>query len=561
MSQRIPLEMELIDLVISVVIGISVGLVVAFFTDLFVMSEHIRKSLYGPYFPIISFVSIFATAFMLYRTMGGYKGSSTSAVVKAYHTRLGEITFKEAFVYTVGALLSVLGGAVVGPEGPGIAIGAFLGYLISKKLGKIGEETKKFALIGGAAGIASVFRAPMTALAFAIEIPYKRDIESAVFLEAIISTFLAYVITVLIAGPQRLLTTMPKTQVVAPTPDLIFSSILIGIMASVLVYLMVFLKHSLKDLSEKLVEKVHPILPPLVLWLTVIVFWIADPRVLGSGEHVSNELLAEPEKVQYPILLALAKSFLMPLSLTFGATGGIFMPLVSIGMLLGATYAFLLGKYYYSFLVAGVSSIFAGSQKVLVTSILFSVEFLGYGGFFISSLGAATAYLLTLPVSIVEGQLPKKEEAKRIAVLEIVSKLEEKMPMIFEKIKAKDVANYTVSYIEKDMKVKDVIRLMVEGALDIHSSYPVVEGRKLVGEAHLEVILARPPETRIEEIIEHAPYVVESVTLKEVVDAMVFKDIDHLYLINERQELLGIVTKVDVLKYLLRLIAEVEKIS
>jgi CIC family chloride channel protein len=230
----------------SLVVGVVAGIITAIFTDAFTWSERFRYSFIqrNPLlFAFVAYSLTLVTAYSLKRLLGNLHGSSTSYVVKSYHTKMGHIGKKEAVIYTLGAISSVLAGAVVGPEGPGITIGAFVGYYVAKAFGCKGDELRKMTLVGGAAGIASVFRAPMTAMAFAIEVPYKRSLESGVFLPALIATMVSYLVTITIAGPQRLLLEVRPFKPPAPTPDLLVGAIGLGILASILTYIMYFIKH------------------------------------------------------------------------------------------------------------------------------------------------------------------------------------------------------------------------------------------------------------------------------------------------------------------------------
>ncbi len=548
--------------VLSIIIGIAAGIVTALFTDIFVWSDRYRYFLiehYPKVYTLLAFSLLLATAYTLKRFLGTLHGSSTSYVVKSYHWKLGYVGRKELIIYTVGAVTSVLAGAVVGPEGPGIAIGTFFGYWIARKWGLHGEELRKMSLVGAAAGIASVFRAPLTAMAFAIEIPYKRSLETGVFMPALISTFTSYIVTVAIAGPQRLLLNIKPFKPPLPSLDILSSSIGLGITAAALVYLMYFIKHKAGEISDKMAERGLWFVPPVILAAIIVAsaFYISK-HVPGSGDVLTEELFNEPEKfAPIPLLLILlARSSLLPLSLTWGATGGLFMPLISIGAVLGLFYALLLhvpAAHIYPLMFAGVSAVFSGAQKTLMTSIFLGVEFLGFGAFFSSTIAAATAYLLTLNISLVAGQLPEVQDPKKRTMLEVMDKLMTRKE--FRSLVRKpiiEINNPNVIKLKRDMTIVDALEVIEKS---IHNNYPVVDDNdKLIGEVSLEMMISESPNTKLEEIMIHPVYIEKDKSIEDTLNMMLNSNVDRIYVVEKDMKLLGVVSKTDFLKYALHIV-------
>jgi len=544
-------------------IGLVSGAAVAFFTDVFVWSNKFRYVLatnYPHLFALVSVSSILFTAYFLKKLLGTLHGSSTSYVVRSYHAKLGYIGKKELAVYTLGSITSALGGAVVGPEGPGIALGAFFGYWLAWWLGARGEELKRMVLVGAAAGVASVFRAPLTAMAFAMEVPYKRAIEGGIFLQALVATLTSYLVTVFLAGPQRLLLVSRPFKPPYPSLDVVLASLGVGGTAAALTYIIYFIKHKSGELSDKFVRRRYWFVPPLALSLLIIAStFLVSPLVPGAGDLLTEKVFNEPESLEEETLalVAVAKSLLLPLSLTWGATGGLFMPLVSIGSALGLLYAKFFSIHTVEpIMIAGVSSLFASSMKTLLTSVLIGVEFLGFGAFFTSTVAASVGYLLTLPVSLVAGQLPEPQDIKKRSIIEIYLKLKEKKG--FEKalrVEVENIVNKNVLRFTENMTVAEALDL---AAKETHNHYPVVDANdKLVGEVSLEELIVEEPSKRIKEIM-YLPRVIvyKKVSIAYVIELMMNKSEDHAMVIDENVKLVGMVTKADLIKYLLKILRE-----
>ena len=82
-----------------------------------------------------------------------------------------------------------------------------------------------------------------------------------------------------------------------------------------------------------------PLLPlfPLGLW---------NPHVLGGGGEMILELLQENHTVQFLAFLFILRLFYSMLSYGTGLPGGIFLPILSLGALLGLVYAEVLIQFF-----------------------------------------------------------------------------------------------------------------------------------------------------------------------------------------------------------------------
>ncbi len=564
--RRLQRNEDLCMLVVSVLVGLVAGLITAVFTDIFVASERFRYAFIEsnpPLFLITSLSLTLITAYSLKKLLGGFYGSSTSYVVKSYHVRMGHVETKDVAVYTLGSISSVLAGAVVGPEGPGIAIGAFVGYWLSRYFGCKGELLRKMTLVGGAAGVASVFRAPLTAMAFAIEVPYKKSIESGIFLPALLATLTSYLVTVLIAGPQRLLLKSRPFKPPFPSVPLLLLSIGLGITAALLTYIMYFIKHHSMEISEKVARRRYWYIAPITLALLVFLAGtLLSPLIPGAGDVLTERVFNEPESLnRYKLLeIVVAKAALLPLSMTFGTTGGLFMPLVSIGSALGLLYVKVFNpglEHIEPLILAGVSALFAASMKTLLTSILIGVEFLGFGAFFTSTVAASVAYLLTLNISLVGGQLPSVQDVKKRVIIElydIISRRPKAKAKLSRPVEA--VTNKNVIRLTKNMTVGEAIEIIGK---EPHTYYPVVDvDERLVGEVSLDILIAEEDPRRRVGDLAYWPQVVVyyKVPIDYALRLMIDKNSDHAIVIDEKTKVVGMVTRADVLKYLITVAEE-----
>jgi len=93
-----------------------------------------------------------------------------------------------ASVVTLG-----LGGAM-GYEGPSIYLGAAIGSLLQRRVGRLlsAADAKVLLVSGAAAGVAAIFKAPATGLVFALEVPYQEDFARGMLVPAGVAAAVSY---------------------------------------------------------------------------------------------------------------------------------------------------------------------------------------------------------------------------------------------------------------------------------------------------------------------------------------------------------------------------------
>ena len=149
----------------------------------------------------LSFAAI-GVPFLLVKRFAKTKttGSGTHAVLEAYHLNNGELDFRDTVVKPTAAMLTIGLGGSAGPEGPSLLAGGGLASALSKRFKIRSDLRRRLFIAGAAAGLAATFRTPLTAILFALEIPYKNDLDTEAFIGAIIASVPAYLLSVAILG-------------------------------------------------------------------------------------------------------------------------------------------------------------------------------------------------------------------------------------------------------------------------------------------------------------------------------------------------------------------------
>ncbi len=549
------------SLVEPLVIGVLVGLAAAAFGYAFDASDKLGawlRSTLGPYWVFYTLGLLTITGLALVAVFGRYEGSSTNKFLEYFHFHGGIIPTIPAILFIVGSLTTVAAGGSVGPEGPALILGGYLGYLIARRLfSHNAYEAKEYALVGAGAAVAAVFKAPFTAMTFVLEVLYKRDLETSVFLETVVATITAYFVCAALTGPGGIFAHGFGGPLVPSLRD-ILAGVVAGLAATIVARIMVEAKHVFVELSSEIV-KVSKYAGPLILTTLV---WLAasrHPFVLGGGEHIAVEAIHGELHMPYieAFWASVEKSVMTAATLAFGGTGGIFLPLVAIGGLLGyALHGILENVDVTTLVLASTAGLFAGTNSVVLSAVLFGVEVLGGHAFIPSAIAAAIAYVLSMGSSLHSNQLPRREVAKKLALAELLHRIAEEGGALdkLKTIPAIEAANKNPIALRADMPAGYALRI---AATKGHVAYPVVdEEERLIGYVELEDLIAVDPSTRLYQLVRDAPTAPPDMSLLHVAALMISRDLDRVFIVDEEERLLGMLTKTDLLRTLIHIYEE-----
>src|SRR5690606_11927567 len=92
-------------------------------------------------------------------------------------------------------------------EGPSVYAGAALGSAVQRRLRRFfnPEEARVLLVAGAAAGVSAIFKAPVTGLVFALEVPYQEDLARHMLGPAAISSAASYVTFAALVGTEPIL--------------------------------------------------------------------------------------------------------------------------------------------------------------------------------------------------------------------------------------------------------------------------------------------------------------------------------------------------------------------
>ncbi|KAB8188901.1 chloride channel protein [Lysobacter maris] len=131
---------------------------------------------HSPWWALLLTPATFAA--LAWATRGGLaatRGSGIPQVIASLRIgrdefRAAQLSLKVSALKLLLTVVSLLGGASVGREGPTVHVGAGIMHAIGRRLGYSDPyQASRFLLAGGAAGIAAAFNTPLAGVVFAIE--------------------------------------------------------------------------------------------------------------------------------------------------------------------------------------------------------------------------------------------------------------------------------------------------------------------------------------------------------------------------------------------------------
>ena len=179
-----------------------------------------------------------------YQKVGGTSGKGMTLLFEAGHGDTQDIPLRLIPLVMVSTWLTHLFGGSAGREGVAVQIGGTLAHSIGKRL-PIPNAGKQLLLTGMAAGFAGLFRTPIAATFFALEVLTAGVLEYSALLPALVASFSASACSGLL-GLEKF--TVALTDQVAFSAPLVGKLLLFGLVFGMAGGLFAFVLHKLKAL-------------------------------------------------------------------------------------------------------------------------------------------------------------------------------------------------------------------------------------------------------------------------------------------------------------------------
>ena len=296
-----------------------------------------------------------------------------------------------AGVATLGA------GGALGFEGPSLYLGASIGTILQRLRGRTirREDSKVLMVAGAAAGVAAIFKAPATGAIFALESPYRDDNARRMLLPALLAAATGYITAVAILGTTPLFT-------VEGSPPFDFrelgGAVVLGLLCGVGARGFAWML----DRAKQIAATWRPVPRVALAGGVLIVLAVVSQRLfdadlaLGSG-YRTLDWVTQPDHA-LPLIGALFTLRLLATTATVagGGVGGLFIPLVIAGALVGDGLATVVHDETTLFPLIGVAAFLGAGYRTPLAGVMFVAEATGRPGFVVPGLIASVASQLVM---------------------------------------------------------------------------------------------------------------------------------------------------------------------
>lgn len=523
---------------LAVVTGAVTGLAVAVF-DRVVAIEAFERVLEAPLWVQAVLPSVgLAVAALILRTVARDPSPATAdEYIKDFHDPDGRFDQRPVPGRLLASAATLGSGGALGLEGPSIYLGASIGSWFQGRWSRVfrREDAKLLMVCGAAAGVAAIFKAPATGLVFALEVPYRQDLARRMLLPAMFAAAASYVVFVAVNGTEPLFPVGGAAELTLR--DLVGAAAL-GLFAGVGARLVAKLLRAAKSVaaSRSILVRLPAVAVGIVGVFVATRGLTGESLSVGAGYGAIGWALTPGHAIATIGAIFLLRMAATALAVVGGGVGGLFVPLVVQGALLGG----LVGSVVHApdptfFPLLGIAAFLGAGYRVPLAAVVFVAETTGRPGFVVPALiAAATSQLLMGQASVT----PYQEGAR-------TSLLARRLALPVTAALRTDAATVPSDATLAELFDHHVTQLRLRAV-------PVVDGGTYRGMVHLDDIAHQPratwEATAVGDVVREAGVTAEvGWTLEQAVHAMEEHDLDRLAVLDDGA-FVGLVTTGEVLK-------------
>jgi chloride channel protein, CIC family len=325
--------------------------------------------------PLIPMLGGLLVGPIVFRFAKEAKGHGVPEVMNAVARLGGVIRPRVAGAKAVASAICIGSGGSAGREGPIVQIGSALGSTLGQYLRLSEDRIKVLVGCGAAAGISSVFNAPIAGVMFSVEV-ILGDFTVATFSPVLVSSVVASVLTRSVLGNHPAFN-IPGYSLVSAWEIPLY--MILGVILGGAAVLFTRTLDGIEDAFERLSmpDVLKPALGGLLLGSVAIFF----PQVLADGYDTIRLSLNGQMAVWLLLVLIFLKILATSLTLGSGNSGGIFAPSLFMGAMTGGAFGFVVNRLFPgltassgAYALVGMAGLVAGTTHAPMTALLIIFE-------------------------------------------------------------------------------------------------------------------------------------------------------------------------------------------
>lgn len=381
----------------GVLVGLLTGIVVGLFRLVIEKVEFLRTNYMlpligdGKLWLLIIIVMIIAFfVYIMAKWQPLASGSGIPQVKAELRGQLKQPVYKLLVAKFTGAVLAIGAGLSIGREGPSIQLGALVGKGYARATRKLPVEEKMLLTCGAGAGLAGAFCAPFSGAVFALEELHK-NFSVDVLVSTMAACISANFVSAYIFGLDPVFNlSIPNRLPLKEYWILLIMGVLLGLLGNIYNNLMMKALRTYDKLPKPLAIGVA-----FVLAIVVMLFM---PQALGGGHSVVGQIAHAQFKLGFGILnnkigagilvsliiFFIVKLIFSAISFGSGVAGGIFLPLLVLGAIVGGIFGEAYNQingsnelYIANFVIFGMVGMFSAIVGAPATGIILITEMTG----------------------------------------------------------------------------------------------------------------------------------------------------------------------------------------
>lgn len=467
----------------------------------------------------------------------GATSSTSDEYIKNFHDREQRLPLRPVAGRMVASVATLGFGAAMGYEGPSIYLGASIGSALQRRFSRLfsRDDAKLLLVAGAAAGVSAIFKAPATGVVFALEVPYQDDVARGLLLPAALASAVSYITYAAFFGTTPLLPVRG-----APPFDLVDvgGAIVLGLLsgAGARGFAVLLVR------AKAFAARSHPIARAAAGGVAMAALaagaWqlFGDGLTLGPGYNALRFALDPKRSVALIVALLMLRAVATAACVAGGGAGGLFVPLVIEGALLGRA----LGALFQTgettlFPLIGMAAFLGAGYRVPLAAVMFVAESTGRPGFVVPGLIAAVVAQLVMG----RGSVSPYQAARR------AGHLERRFSLPLSAALKTDVMT-----MPPDTTVSEFFWQHLVGTKQ--KAVAVVDGNTYLGLARIEELsdLARDAweTTEVAAIMrDDLPAGRPGWSVRDAIRAMEAADIDRMAIVDEGNAFVGMVSTSDII--------------
>jgi CIC family chloride channel protein len=371
---------------LALLVGILAGLTSSLFRWLLIKLEQLRVSyvtnIHGEallwlWLFIITFIAIYLALFLSKRWAPEISGSGIQEVEGALDG-FWKLRWKVVIpLKFISSIFSLGSGMLLGREGPTIQMGAHVGQMVKDWFEESDEKNNALISTGASAGLAGAFNAPLSGVIFVMEEMnehFKFNFFSVAAIMIGAGTADSVVRLLLGNKPVIMMHVFSFENL-----NWIWLFAVLGVLLSFVGYFFNHFVIKSLDLFKKF--KFHFVGIAVLLGATITAFSFYSMDFVGAGYETIYKILTHSFTLKMMAYLLLVRFILTLVSYGSGVPGGIFAPLLTLGVISGMVFGVAAKMIFPEavddpaiFAVAGMAGIFAATVRAPITGVVLAIE-------------------------------------------------------------------------------------------------------------------------------------------------------------------------------------------